>query len=211
YHSCQSLLLQQRTINGNSSFGTFCNGDSNQQDITRCIAGHANPGHAAFFGDWVAYDAALFIAFAAEPFPQVRALNAACREKKRSSLQNAAVGEANTLQTTLIIALQFDDLVSADLNSVLLQARLNFLRNSCGTICAEDDVCRPLSHHQREPRALVTFSVDPNWFVAVFKAVAIGALMHAPPVKPLDTVYLGDLILEASRDEHFARGGRDAI
>ena len=27
--SCQSLLLQKRTINGNSSFGTFCNGDSN--------------------------------------------------------------------------------------------------------------------------------------------------------------------------------------
>src|SRR6185369_11093655 len=95
-------------------------------------------------------------------------------------------------ETTLVIALQFDDLVSADFNSVLLQARLIFLRN---TICAEDDVGRPLSHHQRKPRALVTFSVDPNWFVAVFKAVAIGALMHAPPVKFLDTVYLGDLIL----------------
>jgi hypothetical protein len=77
--------------------------------IARCIARDVNPGHAAFFRDRVAYDAALFIAFATERFPQVRALNAACGEKKRCALQNTSICEADALQIAIIVALKRGD------------------------------------------------------------------------------------------------------
>jgi hypothetical protein len=58
-------------VDGDSSFCAFRNRYRNEQDITRGITCYVNTRYTALFGERVVDYAALFIAFAGEPFPQV--------------------------------------------------------------------------------------------------------------------------------------------
>lgn len=61
--------------------------------------------------------------------------------------------------------------------------------------------------HQRKFCPLVTFTVDREWFVAVLKTVAVGAVVYASPIQPLDAFDLRDFVFQARRQQHLSCGG----
>jgi hypothetical protein len=61
-----------------------------------------------------------------------------------------------------------------------------------------------LLHHKRQTSTFVACTVNRERLVAMFKAVAIRAMMNAPPIQLFDTCKSRDLIQEACSEQDFA-------